>query len=172
MNKKLEKNICKLDNYISLSDVEDLPACRAAYIGAALEYTCCFWTNHLVKIPASGPEVKQVQEAIDRFFKNDLLFWIEVLSLVENLDAGIHALNNIEQWYVLVSCVELVLENLTSHLFRQGFLASGQMTASTSSWNTLIQSPLLLPRYTILPSHSALPHPGFTITTVWSSQKR
>jgi len=111
MNERLEKNICKLDDYVSLSDVEDLPACRAAYIGAALEYACCFWTNHLVRIPISGSDVKKVQKAISRFFKRHLLFWIEVLSLMEKLDAGVHALNDIQQWYVLVSCVEHMLEN-------------------------------------------------------------
>jgi len=29
MNERLEKNICKLDDYVSLSDVKDLPGCRA-----------------------------------------------------------------------------------------------------------------------------------------------
>ena len=132
MNERLERNICKLDDYISLSDVEDLPACRAAYIGAALEYACCFWTNHLVRIPASGPDVKEVQKAISRFFKRHLLFWIEVLSLMGKLDVSVHALDDVQQWYVLVSCVEHMLENPSSHLFRQELPASGQMIASTS----------------------------------------
>jgi len=106
MNEHLEKNICKLDDYISLSEVEDLPACRTAYIGAALGYACCFWTNHLMKIPANGPDTEEVQKAISRFFEKHLLFWIEVLSLMENLDAGVHALDDIQQWYVLVSCID------------------------------------------------------------------
>ena len=105
MDERLEKNICKLDDYVSLSDVEDLPACRTAHIGAALEYACCFWTTHLVKIPVSSPDIEEVQKAISRFFKKHLLFWIEVLSLMGKLDAGVHGLNDMQQWYVLVSCV-------------------------------------------------------------------
>jgi len=132
MNKRLERNICKLDDYVSLSDVEDLPVCRAAYIGAALEYACCFWTNHLMRVPVSSSDVKVVHKAISRFFKRHLLFWIEVLSLMEKLSAGVHALNNIQQWYVLVSCVEHMLENPSLHLFRQELPASGQMTVSVS----------------------------------------
>jgi len=169
MNKRLEKNICKLDEYVSLSDVGDLLTCRTTYIGAALEYACLFWTNHLVRIPVSGPDVKEVQKSISRFFKKHLLFWIEVLSLMRNLDAGVHALNDIQQWYVLVSYIEHMLESPISHLFLQEFPASGQMTVSASSWNTLMLFPALPPRYTILLSHFHLPHLGSTITMLQSS---
>jgi len=54
MNDRLEKNICKLDDYVCLSEVEDLPAYRKAYIGDAVEYACSFWTNHLVRIPVTN----------------------------------------------------------------------------------------------------------------------
>ena len=103
MKERLKKNICKLEDCISLSQVEDLPARRATYIGEALKYACQFWTNHLVKIPDSNPGVEEIQKAIDEFFTIQLLFWIEVLSLMGELDAGIYALNNIVQWYMLVS---------------------------------------------------------------------
>jgi len=56
-------------------------------------------------IPGSGPDVEEVWEAINEFFTKHLLFWIEVLSLMGNLDVCVYALNNIQQWYTLVSCV-------------------------------------------------------------------
>ena len=105
MEEKLRKNICKLDGYPTLNEVEDLPARREACIGSALEYACRFWTKHLAKIPGNGPHVKQVREAIDEFFTKRLLFWIEVLSLTRNLDIGVYALDDIYQWYLSVSCV-------------------------------------------------------------------
>jgi len=105
MKKQLRRNICRLDDHVLLSEVRDLPACRATYIGGTLEYACHFWTNHLVRIPAGGPDVKEVLSAINKFFKRHLLFWIEVLSLTGNLDIGVHALNNVQQWYTSVSSI-------------------------------------------------------------------
>ena len=42
---------------------------------------------------------------IDQFFTTHLLHWIEVLVLVGNLNAGICAIDDIEQWYLRVSTV-------------------------------------------------------------------
>ena len=101
----LKRNICNLGNYTPLSEVEDLPARRAVYIGDALGYACCFWTAHLARTAGSSFNVEDVQKEIDGFFTTYFLFWIEVLSLMGNLDIGIYALNDIQQWYMLVSCV-------------------------------------------------------------------
>ena len=104
MEEKLRKNICELDGCPTLSEVKDLPARRETHIGDALDYACRFWTKHLAKIPGDGPHVKQVQEAIEEFFTKRLLFWIEVLSLTRNLNVGVHALDDVDQWYLSVSC--------------------------------------------------------------------
>jgi len=100
----LKKNICELDDYALLSEVEDLPNRRRAYIGDALGYACHFWTNHLMGITNSNLNNEEVHQAIDEFFPACFLFWVEVLSLMGNLGVGIYALNNIEKWYTLVSC--------------------------------------------------------------------
>ena len=103
MNKRLKRNICGLDDYVSLGEVRDLPARRKAHIGEALGYACQFWTRHLVEIPSSGHEVEKVHGEIVKFFTTQLLHWIEVLSLMGNLDVGVHAINDIHKWYTLVS---------------------------------------------------------------------
>ena len=139
MGERLKKNICRLDDHAILSEVNDLSGCRKVYIGDTLEYACCFWAKHLVGIPGSGPDIGEVQEAIDKFFTTSLLFWIEVLSLLGKLDIGVYALNDIQQWYKLVSCVWNVCPgNPYLQLSRQGFHASGYMTASVSSWSGLM----------------------------------
>jgi len=126
MRERLKRNICKLDDYTMLSEVKDLPDRQKDHIGDALEYACCFWTKHLLGIPRSGSGVKEVQEAIDEFFPTCLLFWIEVLTLVGKLDIGVHALNDIQQWYTLVSYMwRNCPANPYLHLFRQGIHASG-----------------------------------------------
>jgi len=103
MQKRLKRNICGLDDHVILSEVEDLSTYQRDYIGEALEYACCFWTNHLMEVPSSGPHIEQVQKAMREFSTVHLLHWIEVLSLTRKLDAGISALNNMQQWYKLVS---------------------------------------------------------------------
>ena len=103
MKKRLKKNICDLDDYAVLSEVEDLSGRREMCIGSSLEYACRFWTRHLASIPCGGPQVEQVQRAVDEFFAKCLLCWVEVLSIVGHLGAAVHAINDIRQWYFSVS---------------------------------------------------------------------
>ena len=108
MKEKLKRNICDLDNYAILSGVLDISARQIEHIGDALKYACQFWTKHLVEIPSNSHGIKKVCKAIDRFFTTQLLFWIEVLTIMGNLDAGIHALNDIQKWYTSVSYKQFV----------------------------------------------------------------
>jgi hypothetical protein len=105
MKQGLKRNICNLEDYTTLDELEDLLTQRMVYIGEALEYACCFWTKHLLKTPSSGNSVEKVQKAIDNFFTTHLLCWIEVLVLMRSLGIGVHALNDIREWYTLVSCM-------------------------------------------------------------------
>jgi len=108
MEKRLKKNICNLDDYAVLSEVQDLKTHKKDYIGGALEYACQFWTRHLLEIPGSSPHAEEVQKAVDKFFTVHFLHWVEVLILIENLGVGVHAMNDIEQWYNLVSGVQVI----------------------------------------------------------------
>jgi hypothetical protein len=172
MKERLKKNICNLDDHALLSQVKDLPACLKTHIGDALGYACQFWTRHLIEIPSGSSNIEEVCRAMDEFFAIHLLDWIEVLCLMGSLDAGVHALNDVQRWCMLVSCVWSICSgNLCSHLFRQGCPASGQMMATDFYWNSLMQSATPLPKYTTLPSHFALPHLGYTTPTPQSSQE-
>ena len=108
MNEKLKKNICGLDDYTILSEVGDISTFQKEHIGDALEYACKFWTKHLVGTPGDGHDVEEVHEAIDEFFTTHLLFWIEVLIIIGSLDASIHAINNVQVWYISVSYEQFV----------------------------------------------------------------
>ena len=125
MKKQLKKNICELDDHVILSEIEGPPGHQKDHIGDGLEYACCFWTKHLLRVSGSSLGVQEVQEAIEKFFTTSLPFWIEVLSLVGKLDFGVYALNDIQQWYALVSCVEHLSSKPISFLFRQELPASG-----------------------------------------------
>ena len=103
MKGRLRKNICDLDDYAILGEVEDLSARKEIYIRGSLEYACGFWTKHLAKIASEEPHIGQMREAIDEFFKTRLLCWIEVLSIVGNLGVAVHAIDEIRQWCSSVS---------------------------------------------------------------------
>ena len=104
MREGLKKNICNLDNYALLSEVEDISTCKKEHIRVALEYACQFWTKHLVCVPSSGHNVEEVCKAVDEFFTKHLLFWIEVLVIMGNLNVSVYAINDVRQWYNSVSC--------------------------------------------------------------------
>ena len=134
MKRGLKKNICSLDKLTPLSEVEDLPARKAACIGDALGYACRFWTTHLARTDASSLDVEEVQKEVSEFFTSRLLFWIEALSLMRNLDVGVYALNDVDQWYMLVSCTWGAYSGiLYSCSFRQVPPVIGQGTVSDFS---------------------------------------
>jgi len=106
MEVELKKNICDLDDYVVLSEVRDLSTHQKTHIGDALEYACCFWTAHLMEIVSCSFDIEEVQKAIDTFFTNCFLFWVEALSLLGKLEVGMYALSDIEKWHALVSYSE------------------------------------------------------------------
>jgi len=108
MGERLKRNICNLDDYATLSEVKDLPTLQKDHIGDALEYACRFWAKHLLRISISGSHAEEVQKAVDKFFTTHLLYWIEVLALMGNLDVGVYAMDDVEQWYALVSVVQAI----------------------------------------------------------------
>jgi len=108
MGRRLKRNICNLDDYAVLSEVKNLSTQKKDHIGEALEYACRFWSKHLLMLPNSGSHVGEVQKAIEGFFTRHLLHWIEVLALTGNLGIGVYAMNDVEQWYALVSAVWIV----------------------------------------------------------------
>ena len=103
MKGKLKRNICNLDDYAIPSEAKDFSAQKKNHIGDALGYACQFWTKHLLGVPSDSPCAQEVQRKIDQFFTTHFLHWIEVLVIVGNLDVGVYAINDIEQWYTEVS---------------------------------------------------------------------
>ena len=125
MGEKLKRNICDLDDYAILGKVKDLHTQKKNNIGSALEYACRFWTKHLLGAPSNSSCIQEVQRAIDQFFTNHLLHWIEVLVLVGNPGSGVHAINDVDKWYIEVSVIGNFYWDMHLLLFRQEFHAGG-----------------------------------------------
>ena len=103
IKERSKRNVYDLDDSTPFNTAEDPPTHCKTQIGDALVYACQFWAKHLARIPSSGHDVEKVHEAIDKFFTTCLLFWIEVLSLTNNLGASLYAIKDIQQWYISVS---------------------------------------------------------------------
>ena len=114
MEEKLEKNICNLDDYAVLSQLKAHSTYKKDHIGGGLEYACKYWTKHLLEVPNSGPHTEDVEKAVAKFFTGHLLHWIEVLAISENLGIGVYAMNDVKQWYNLVSGMWFICQNLSS----------------------------------------------------------
>jgi hypothetical protein len=82
MKEKLKKNICDLDKYTDLNEIEDISRLKTTFIGKGLTYACQFWASHLANMSSSGSGFKEVYETIDQFFMTNFLFWIEVLEIL------------------------------------------------------------------------------------------
>ena len=153
MEERLKRNICNLGDYAVLSEVKDLSTQKKAHIGGALEYACRSWTKHLLEIPINSPHAEQVQKAIEKFFAVHLLHWIEVLALTSNLGVGVHAMNDIEQWYNLVSSVCIVCWESMLRFFQAGAVpkwTNDSQRFLLEHFDTIHNSPLHI-------YHSALP---------------
>ena len=138
MEKKLKKNVCNLGDYDVLSEVKAISTYKKDHIGGGLEYACKYWTKHLLEIPKNGPHTEEAEKAIIKFFTTHLLHWIEVLAITGNLSIGVHAMNDIKQWYNVVSGMQFVYWDLSSWFFRQESYQSRQMMANIFCWSTLM----------------------------------
>ena len=101
MESSLKFNICELETSHSFNkDVPDLPDRVQKFISPSLRYACCFWADHLQETP---PQVGMLTSLKD-FLYVRLLYWLEVLSLIEDLSVASGTLKSIVKWAKVRSC--------------------------------------------------------------------
>ena len=91
----LKKNMFSIPDYALNSDVEDLRKIRESNIDSALVYACSSWYNHLVV--AEHP-ISDVLSALHRFLEENLIFWLEVMSVLCALGDAVRALTATLKW--------------------------------------------------------------------------
>ena len=96
---KLHFNICDLpSSYLPNSEVLDLNDRIKQSIPAELAYSCRFWTDHVRDAPFSSALAVEVQV----FFNHKiLLFWFEVLSLLNLMNTCAASLSSVIQWVMV-----------------------------------------------------------------------
>ena len=92
MDRKLERNMCKLPGGVANSEVVDLRERTEEHIGRALQYACRSWHKHLV-----CPIPPQIAPVLRRFFEQKFLFWLEVLSVLGAAREAVDALEVAEK---------------------------------------------------------------------------
>ena len=123
MTKKLQFNICDLpSSYLPNSEVSDLDSRIRTCISAELAYSCRFWTDHLRDAPFNPALATDVQA-----FFNDkiLLFWFEVLSLLNHINTCADSLSSIIQWVMVCRMtfrIEMIFSPVSASHRIQGHL--------------------------------------------------
>jgi len=98
MDRGLERDMCKLPDAVTNSEIEDLQERTERYIDQCLRYACKSWHKHLVDTVLSRtPTIKSV---LHQLLEGRFLFWLEVLSVlgatreaVDALEAAVKSLD-------------------------------------------------------------------------------
>ena len=96
MQQGLQFNICQLStSYLPNSEVSDLGERIKKYISLELSYACRFWTDHLQHAQFD----LALAETIQAFFNHEqLLFWLEILSLLKQINTCASGLSSVIKW--------------------------------------------------------------------------
>jgi len=91
MNRRLERNMCRLPDGIINSEVDNLREKAEEYIDHGLQYACRSWHRHLIgTVAAHMPKVTPI---LHQFLGEKLLFWLEVLSIFGAVRVAVDALD-------------------------------------------------------------------------------
>lgn len=98
MRESLRFNICQLDSsYLCNTEIGGLDQRIKYYVSPHLSYSCRHWTSHA---PASAFDSRLAAEIGELFNDVRVLFWIEILGLLNGLSATPGALLRVAKWLV------------------------------------------------------------------------
>ena len=92
MDRRLERNICRLPDGVMNSEVSDLEERIEQHVDRALQYACKSWHKHLV-----GTVPVHIVPALRHFLEKNFLFWLEVLSVIGAAREAVDALRVTEK---------------------------------------------------------------------------
>ncbi|GAB1527963.1 hypothetical protein RhiTH_011152 [Rhizoctonia solani] len=128
MHDQLRFNICGLEtSFIADSEVKDLKARIDRSISPTLSYAAHHWGHHVAKSTHCG----ETQTKLEEFFSNQLLFWMEVLSLKGTLDMGIAMLSLVKPWLTAKKSPSNLIKTLDDSWIFVSTFAAGSGSQST-----------------------------------------
>ncbi|GAB1527962.1 hypothetical protein RhiTH_011151 [Rhizoctonia solani] len=128
MHDQLRFNICGIEtSFIADSEVKDLKARINRSISPTLSYAAHHWGHHVAKSTHCG----ETQTKLEEFFSNQLLFWMEVLSLKGTLDMGIAMLSLVKPWLTAKKSPSNLIKTLDDSWIFVSTFAAGSGSQST-----------------------------------------
>ncbi|CAG8549567.1 13029_t:CDS:2, partial [Acaulospora colombiana] len=95
MLKGLERNICKLEEPLTLNqEILDLPRRLASHIPSHLRYSCFYWGFHVSSVDPTD----EILELLHSFCTTKLLAWLEVLILYGQIDIALGCIRLVRKW--------------------------------------------------------------------------
>jgi hypothetical protein len=125
MKTGLKFNICKLKtSHVRNSDVPNLDSLIKEYIPPHLHYACRAWVDHLLATAYSS----EAAESLRFFLRRQLLYWLEVLSLIKAVSIAPPMLLSVSHWAEvrrwtidsMVSLLTKVTSRVTTQIYRRG----------------------------------------------------
>ena len=92
MNQTLEKNMCKIPDAVTNSEVDDLQERVEQCVDHTLQYACRSWHKHLVGLHAFPAHMSKITPILHQFLEEKFLFWLEVLSVLGTVRDAVDAL--------------------------------------------------------------------------------
>jgi hypothetical protein len=100
LSQTLKFNTCELPNAYQLrSEIEELPLHLDAYVPEPVRYSCRHWAAHLYAMPK---EHNEVYLHAKHFFRERVFYWLEVLTLLDDLENALISLRDVQKWVDLV----------------------------------------------------------------------
>ena len=100
--KKLKPNPCGLPDFVMNRDVTDLPGLLGDKVGSATRYACGYWAMHVRSSPTTKDHATQLVASATKFFENNAIPWIEVMSLENRLEDVIYCIHGLLDWIGMV----------------------------------------------------------------------
>jgi hypothetical protein len=95
----LKFNICNLEtSHLPNMKVHDLPERISRNIQRPVLYSCRFWAAHILDTPTDLEENVTLITDIWDFFQSRFLYWLEVMSVTEDVEAADIALLTAADW--------------------------------------------------------------------------
>ncbi|KAE9392938.1 hypothetical protein BT96DRAFT_863870, partial [Gymnopus androsaceus JB14] len=108
MVKKLHFNMCNLKS--SYVHNADLPSEIVEFITPELSYACCFWDLHLKALDPNS----SLMDLMNKFLYGFSLYWMEVLSILNQVNVIFRSMENVKQW--MICSVQVDLEILVNEI--------------------------------------------------------
>ena len=104
--KKLRRNPCDLPDFAMNRDITNLPELLENKVESATRYACGYWAMHVRSSPTTDDFATRLIDSATEFFKNNVIPWIEAMSLEGRLENVIYSINHVFDWLPMV-CTQL-----------------------------------------------------------------